>query len=127
MWTCQNCGARVEDHVEACPGCVAVDVSADDPTPRPREAEMDVEAPTDYDVKPMTEPGLGAVECFIGVGPAEAEGIARQLAEDGIDARIDTVLGGDGAPIHRVRVPIGELGRAIALIDQSHKRRAARP
>ena len=128
MWTCRNCSTHADVATEVCPVCGAIDLeisAADDPIPARRQPEADEETPTEYDVQDLPDPGPTVVECYIGVTAAEASDVADRLRDQGIPVYV----GQDESavePIHRVRVPIVDLGRALAVIDLLHKRRTAR-
>lgn len=132
MWTCQHCNANVEVDVpvEVCPRCGVVLIEISGPeapaTAGPSDGPTDAESPTEFDWPDLPDPGPTVVECYIGVSPAEVTIVAERLEAAQIPVYLSTEDSDDGM-IHRVRVPIQHLGRALGIIDSLHKRRTATP
>ena len=132
MWTCPKCAAGVDGSEEVCPHCgfVSFQPSAAEQTTAERTdatgPDRSFEAETEYDLHGFPDLGPAVVECYISVTAREAADVADRLRAQGIPARTDSIKAEGADPIHRVRVPIVDLGRALALIDLMHKRRTSR-
>lgn len=129
MWTCHKCSARSETAMEVCPSCGAVDVqpTAPDVLPTPAATMYDVEAETEYELQSLPDPELSIVECYIGVTKTDASAIATRLRDLGIPVFLYEEDSVEDGKVHRVRVPMVDLGRALAVIDLLQKRKTARP
>lgn len=132
MWTCPNCSNQLEVAAEVCPSCGAVDVviSAADERARPGRLspEMSEEEPsTEYELHPLPDPGR-TVECHLAVNEAAASTVASRLRDLGIPVHVCRDDAREGA-VHRIRVPLEDLPRALAVIDllQKRTRRPGRP
>ncbi|QDV37891.1 hypothetical protein [Tautonia plasticadhaerens] len=132
MWTCRNCSHQLEAPAEVCPSCGAVDVeiSAADDWARPGRfgPEISAEEPsTEYELHSLPDPGR-TVECHLAVTGPEAAAVASRLGDLGIPALVSRDDSGDG-PVHRIRVPLADLPRALAEVDLLQKlgRRRGRP
>jgi hypothetical protein len=130
MWTCPNCSNQAEAAVEVCPKCGAVDVelsAADEPLAAPPcPAIPEAETPTEYELQAFPDPGPSTVECHLAVLEREASAVASGLRDLGISVSVSRDDSGEG-PVHRIRVPLVDLPRALAVIDLLHRRRPGRP
>lgn len=120
---CPHCQAAVPRPTDRCSKC-----GRPLNLPGTDSVAFEDEPPTEFDLEARQ---FQHVECYITVEELEAEAVARFLNRRGFNARIEHAGAADGAaPQHRVRVPIAELGQAVALLEEAQQPQAppeARP
>ncbi|RUL89262.1 SPOR domain-containing protein [Tautonia sociabilis] len=125
MWTCRNCSAQSEVAEEVCPSCgsVEVELTAADELATTVAGTVFEDGSTEFDLSSLPDPAPAIVECFIAVSEAEASAVANRLRDLGISVQVTHDADDRGDPVHRVRVPFVDLGRALAVVDLLHRRR----
>jgi len=139
MWTCPKCGSKVDASFDVCWHCgTAADgtadpsfVSADQTGPideLPAPTSPDLKVPLSQAASVAASPSSELVACYQTYSLMEAQFLANELSDNGIDAVCDeqdmqdAIGGWSGNP--RVYCREGDLARARVFLETYEQKRA---